>query len=566
MSEETEKDAVIWILIDHSSRQAAFEDVGEHLSEQGVEIQIVTITEVLGSVARDALTGGAERLLRGLRVAFQGRSSDEDLLGAVRRARPDVLAVTNGRYLRALGLLENLTGIKTLQVGVLANYNLSTDWMNSGVGAYVVPHADFRERLVANGARAERVLIAGPPIRPGFARDVDREAVRDEFGFGDSKSVLVRADSFPAKNLEKLVFQCSLVEGDVRFVFHHNGDQSTASTLRAAADKYGLPAAMFGSVPDLERFVVAADAVLAPVQDPYISELVVASRPMILVGADEDHASQSEFLVEQGAAWHIADVLRLGSELERALTDEDLDAMTGAAEGLGSREANRAVADALGSALEHAEEWMVSPATAPPDDGEPAGDGGDGEEAPESTGPFETIGRGSRDKSADSEAAPSSDSPGAEEPSRAPSRSYAGISKSEAKDQLAELILIERDIERELTEVTRQQERWRKRLDLAREWNEEDLAQEAEDVLREYLEEAKPLERELADVRRQKEKLKSAARGDAPSSADQPAGLIGDEREDGGRSRADMERRFQRLELDRDLDDLKDRIKRELGE
>ena len=563
MSQDTEDSAVIWILIDHSSRESAFESVGEYLSEQGVDIQIVTITEVLGSVARDALTGGAERLLRGLRVAFQGHNSDEDLLGAVRRARPDVLAVTNGRYLRALGLLENLTGIKTLQVGVLANYNLSGDWMNSGVGAYVVPHADFRERLVANGTREDRVLVAGPPIRPGFAREVDRETAREEFGFGDGKAVLVRADSFPSKSLEKLVFQCSLVEGDVRFVFHHNGDQSTASTLRAAADKYGLPAAMFGRVSDLERFVVSADAVLAPVQDPFISELVVASRPLVLVGADENFASQSEFLVEHGAARHIADVLRLGSELERVLSDEELDEMAGAAADLGSRAANHAVADALGAALEHADEWMVSPATAPPDDEGPEdGDEGD-EQTPDSAGPFESIGRGKRTEPATEQQADDQQGQGDR---RAPTRSYAGISKSEAKDQLAELILIEREIERELSEVARQQERWRKRLDLAREWNEEDLATEAEDILREYLEEAKPLERELADVRRQKQKLKAAAHGGSSESGREPAGLIGEEGDDEGRNRDEMERRFQRLELDRDLDDLKDRIKRELGE
>ncbi|MGM0558263.1 MAG: hypothetical protein ACQEVA_17900 [Myxococcota bacterium] len=565
MSEKTEKEAVIWILIDHSSREAAFEDVGEYLSEQGVQIQVVTITEVLGSVARDALTGGAERLLRGLRVAFQGHSSDEDLLGAVRRARPDVLAVTNGRYLRALGLLENLTGIKTLQVGILANYNLSTDWMNSGVGAYVVPHADFRDRLVANGARAERVLVAGPPIRPGFTKEVDREEVRAEFGFDDSKTVLVRADSFPTKNLEKLVFQCSLVEGEVRFIFHHNGDQTTASTLRAAAEKYGLPAAMFGQVDELERFVVAADAILAPVQDPFVSELVVASRPLMLVGADEHFASQSEFLVEQGAARHIADVLRLGSEMERALSDEELAEMAGAASQLGSREANRAVADALGAAVEHADEWRTSPATAPPDDGEPVGGPEDGgEEAPGAAGPFETIGRGSRGGGTSSETA--EDAPETSE-ERAQTRSYAGISKSEAKDQLAELILIERDIERELSEISRQQERWRKRLDLAREWNEDDLALEAEEVLREYLEEAKPLERDLADVRRQKQKLKAAAHGgEEPGSRRAPAGLIGAEGDEDGRDRSEVEQRFRRLELDRDLDDLKDRIKRELGE
>jgi phage shock protein A len=141
-----------------------------------------------------------------------------------------------------------------------------------------------------------------------------------------------------------------------------------------------------------------------------------------------------------------------------------------------------------------------------------------------------------------------------------------GLSQAEAKEQLAQLILLERDLERRVSEIERQQERWKNRLDLARDWNEEDLAREAESVLRGYLSEAESLNAELGDVRLQKDKLRQAARSEAErrgAGRDQgPPSQPGP----GSERIPNMEGRFQKMEVDSDLKGLKDRIRRELGE
>jgi hypothetical protein len=431
---ESGAEATVWILVDRSARHAAFETVADLLDEQGVNAQIVTITEVIGSVARDALTGGAERLLRGLRVAFQGRTAEEDLLGAVRRARPDVLAVTNPRYGKALNLLESLAGIRTLQVGILPDYNLSTDWINSSLQAFLVPTDEHRKRLVANGFLPERILVAAPAIQAGFSGEVDREATREQFGCDDAMVVLGRGEGCAPHVLEKLVFQATLVETGARFIFHHNGDSAAAAALRRAADQYGLPAAMFGKVNDLERFVAASDLVLAPTSEPYVAEFLAQGRPLLLVGAEEQGAAQAEFLGEAGAARHVVDVLRLGSEIERALDDETLPKATEAAQELGARDGSAQVARALKTAVEHSDEWLSVPAGGTTPEREPTEGPEDGkDQAPdeEPFGPFESIGTGKS-------AAGTAPADQAEEGAKAGrERSYSGISAAEAKEQLA---------------------------------------------------------------------------------------------------------------------------------
>src|SRR5690606_22267911 len=109
-----------------------------------------------------------------------------------------------------------------------------------------------------------------------------------------------------------------------------------------------------------------------------------------------------------------------------------------------------------------------------------------GDEAPADDSPFESIGETSTSAT--------------HEPS------YAGISKAEAKDQLAALILSERDVEKRLAEAEKQQARWRGRLEMAREWKEDDLAAEAESILRGYLDEFEKLQTERAAITRQKDK------------------------------------------------------------
>ncbi|AWV90127.1 hypothetical protein [Bradymonas sediminis] len=572
-----EASTTVWIMVNRSTRESAFEAVAERLRADGVDTQIVTLSDVIGSVARDAFAGGAERVLRGLRVAFQGRGLEEDFLGAVRRARPDILAVTNPRYARALGLLESLSGISTLQVGILPDYNLSTDWINSSLQAFVVPTEEHRGRLVANGLLGERVLVASPAIEAGFAEDIDRAKARKDLGFGDEQVVLVRADSFPLQMVEKIVFQAKMVEGAVRFIFHHNGDGACAAALRRAADQHAFAAGMFGKVSDLQRFVAASDLVMAPPSDPYVAETLALGRPILFVGGEDSGAAQAEFLSEAGAARYVLDVLRLSSEIERMLEPQTLSSATEAAVSVGQQDGSAQTAAALMIALENADAWLHEPT---PDAAKKAAKvgGADADSArqePASSGPFETIGNGrstSTESSSPAHAGTAQDDASgsirdAEPPAR--KRSFTGISVAEAKDQLAELILMERDFERRLGEAEKQRKRWENRLELAIEWKETDLAEEARDMLAGFVSDVHSLQRDLDDVRNQKSKLKRAAQGSSGSgssrSASEPRALLGDGSSD-RRDPREVEDRFRKMELDRDLDDLKDKLNRDFGD
>lgn len=559
------EDSLVWILVDHSTRAEAFASVAGHLQERGARAEIVTITDVIGTMARGALAGSAERLLRGLRVAVQGHS-DEDLIGAVRRVKPDLLAVTNPRHVRALSVLEGLTGIPALQVGVMPDFNLHDAWLKSGLHAFIVPHEELAARLDRAQIPSERVLVAGPAVQPGFARELDKGALRDEFGFSHSeKLVIARAENFDVVSLEKMIFQAKLVEGNVRFLFHHNGDNSAAATLRRAASDHGFDAVMFGRVDQLERYLAVGDMVITSANDPMMPEISALGLPVMLLGDAGDADAQAAFLERHELGRHVPDLIRLGAELERFLLDENLARYSDAARSIGLPGGSKEVAEAIAKALIHAPQWReAATGGGREDDNDAGGDDGDDSRNRGFGGPFESIGsRGSRDSGSSSGAGGSagSASAGGDSSGGRDVNEYAGISKAEAKEQLAQLILEERELDRKLGDLSKEQQRWRNRLDLAREWNEEDLAEEAEGILRGYMREAEPLQQELQDVRRQKAKLKEAAGGGGRGSAS--AGASGNA---SGARHSEVERRFRKMEEDRELDSLRDKISRELGE
>ena len=110
----------------------------------------------------------------------------------------------------------------------------------------------------------------------------------------------------------------------------------------------------------------------------------------------------------------------------------------------------------------------------------------------------------------------------------------------------------------------REQEQWRHRLELAREWNETDLAGEAERVLRGHLADIERFQEELDRVRVQKDKLKArvrAGRGGSSASRSQPSPPTAPTG-----SRRQAESKFRNMEVERDLNSLKERLKREMEE
>ncbi|MEL6182754.1 MAG: hypothetical protein AAFS10_27605, partial [Myxococcota bacterium] len=374
----------IWLIAD--GRQDALVRVRELLEERGAAVELLDLSDAFERIVRnqgEALLDNLRGLLTRVRQqadafatadldpepsdggaspegdppkpapdASQPQDEEKDLdqrLGAaLRRGRPDVIVVTSPRYLRGLDLLTRFSGGNALRVGLLTDYNLSGAWLKAALNAYIIPDARLRRPLVDEGIDVSRLLVAGPPVPRAYETAPDADALRASFGLAEPEAgttVMVFCDEFDSAQLDKLVFQMSLVERPMTPIFYTGDDPSRAEALRRAAQRHGLLARRLGAVPNLQDFIAAAHLVVAPPTSQRIVHILALDRPLLLAGSAGDVANQTDFLLDQGCAWHTADILRLGADLEVALGAERLGALTEAAGHVGRVTGSVEVAD-----------------------------------------------------------------------------------------------------------------------------------------------------------------------------------------------------------------------------
>ena len=551
MTEQHAQSRSLWFVSDQEAASASLATAVEALQERGIEARWVTISEVLGTVARGALAEGAERIIKGLRIADGESSRGEDFLAALQRKRPDVLVVTNPRYARALAMIDRVSDVESVQVGLIDGFGVDQAWLQSPTDYFVVPGPEEARQLESSGIDEAQIREGGPTVLPAFLEVLDGTAEAAELKLASEKpTVLVRATGFSKDRIAKVVFQCSLVEPDCQFIFHHDGDRGRAAELRRCAEEYGLKAAMFGQVPDLERYVAASDRVVAASDDAMLAEILAQNTPTMVVHQRRDigHLADRKWV-------RLCDPLnQLGTHLEDFVSADD-EAVASELETWEAADAQTKLVESLEWMVEHGRVSAAATASQVT-----AGS----EDVAEDGAPFESI--GSTSKVSDEDAAEDADRSRSEADDAGRSIPTT-MTRAEAKEELATLILSEREIERSLKDCQKQQRRWRDRLELAREWGEDDLEEEAAEILAGYVDEAGELEGRLDQLRRQKEKLKQAAKsGSGRGATRRPSGYLDEDDGPSREGREPTEDRFRQMEVDRDLEGLKDRIRRELGE
>jgi len=539
--------ARIWLVSDRDID--ALDHVKSLLEGAGAQVEMLDLSEAVERVVREQ----GSKLLDSLKVILRrtrrpddgGVGEDEEaaLSHLLARGRPDMIVVAADKYLRGLDMLSRMAGGGALRVGLLPDYNLSASWLKGALHAYIVPHDKLRAPLMDAGVDGGRIVVAGPPVGQRYQKELDGAAMKAAFGIDPAAGpvVLMLVDRMEPGDIDKVIFQMSLVERPWQPIFVAGAEQARAEKVRRAARRHGLQARMLGEVANLEEFMGAAELVGMPCVDDRVVSALALDRPALLLGDPGPVTTQTDFLLAQGAVWHVGDLLRLGGDLEVALREDRLDKLRAASSEVGHPTGTTDVVAALVELWERrAEIVRAEPTVTVPD-------------APATSGPFEVIGGPRPDPSVP----PSEHSPDDAESSPSP------LSAAEAKDELAALIMLERDLERQLASAGRERETWQHRLDLARDWNEVELTQEAEAQVARHVRDAERATSELERVRAQKDKLKARVRQGTGAGDG-----LGDKLRRTVNTIAEVlpaaEQKFRDMEVERDLSSLRERLRKEL--
>ena len=213
--------------------------------------------------------------------------------------------------LRTLDVIRDTTGVDALHVGLVGALVPPSVWAGARADAWISPDDAALQRVQHAGAASAATHLAGPPVPPSYVRELDRDTLRAEFGFGQATVVLCDVVGMSAEAIDRTLMQVSLA-GELTVLFYYGTDRGAADALRQAAAAHGVTADMFGRIEAIEEVVTSADVVVVGAGNPAVANYLMLERPVVAL----DPALMGSAFVRSGAIEVISNDADFGGFLQ----------------------------------------------------------------------------------------------------------------------------------------------------------------------------------------------------------------------------------------------------------
>ena len=279
--------------------------------------------------------------------AFKLAASFFTCLGHLARRKPDVVLGMGGYVTVPGGLMARLRGVPLALVNADAALLLSNKTLAPVAQRVLFGFpADF-------GSAAAKAQVTGNPVRNEILA-IDAPQTRFDNRSGPLR-VLVVGGSLGAKVLNDAVpTALALIPADVRPVVTHQSGKKNIDALRAAYAQAGVQAEVVDFIDNMAARYEQADIVICRAGAITVSELTAAGVASILVpfvaSTTSHQRDNAQWMAQQQAAIHLPQQALNAQDLAhtlQSLTREQCRAMAQAAQNVGRRDANDAIAAVL---------------------------------------------------------------------------------------------------------------------------------------------------------------------------------------------------------------------------
>ena len=320
---------VSWLGTSHGMEQ-------DLVPRNGIAIDAIDFSGMRGKGLQHTLTG-----------AFKLTASFVSCLRIIARRRPDVVLGMGGYVCVPGGMMARLRRVPLVLVNADAALLLSNKTLTPLAQRVLFGFpADF-------GRAAGKASVTGNPVRKEIL-DITPPETRFDSRTGPLR-VLVVGGSLGAQALNDCVPPAlSLMCSNDRAIVTHQSGKKNIDALRAAYDKAGVKANVVDFIDDMAAAYAEADLVICRAGAITISELTAAGVASVLVpfvaSTTSHQRDNAKWMAEQKAAIHLPqpelNAARL-TQLLQTTTRDDCKAMAIAAQSVGKRNANDAIADIL---------------------------------------------------------------------------------------------------------------------------------------------------------------------------------------------------------------------------
>lgn len=255
------------------------------------------------------------------------------------RERPDAVVCTHAFPCGAMAEYKRMFPDAPPVVGIVTDFAVHGFWIHANVDAYVVATEAMRHALIARRIPADRISVAGIPVRVEFAPSGEaRDALRERLDLPKDRFVaLLMGGGLGIAPIERMLRALTRVRVPLAAVVVAGRNSRISRRLAQTADSVNYPVRALRFVENVYDYMHAADAFVTKPGGLSTAEALVAQVPMVLCkplpGQEERNA---RVLLEAGAALRTRRIDELPAALETILTDSNRRArMVAAARRLG---------------------------------------------------------------------------------------------------------------------------------------------------------------------------------------------------------------------------------------
>jgi len=320
---------VTWLGTTHGMEQ-------ELVPKQGIAIDAIDFSGMRGKGLKHSV-GGAFKLV----------ASFFTCLSYIGRRKPDVVLGMGGYVCVPGGVMAKLKGVPLVLVNADAALLLSNKTLAPLARRVLFGFpADF-------GSAAGKALVTGNPVRKEI---LDMSAPQARFhARAGALRILVVGGSLGAKVLnDSIPAALALMPEALRPLVQHQSGKKNIDALREAYAKAGVKAEVVDFIDDMAAAYAAADIVICRAGAITVSELTAAGVASVLVpfvaSTTSHQRDNAQWMAQQKAAIHLPQAELSAARVRlllETLTREECRTMAIAAQAVGKRDANAAIADVL---------------------------------------------------------------------------------------------------------------------------------------------------------------------------------------------------------------------------
>lgn len=207
-------------------------------------------------------------------------------------------------------------------LAVQTDYHAEPPWVQAEVDYYCVGSDEARAQLIGWGASAQRILISGVPIDPGFGSRMDRLEVLRSLGLIPRKPVvLVMGGGMGPAPLDEIVRSLERCELPLQVIAIAGHNRAMRRRLERLRGRVALDLVIFGWTSRVTELMASADLLVTKPGGVTVAEALAAGVPLLLTeplpGPEERHV---RYLVERGAAVYAESLAQIPELASAVLT------------------------------------------------------------------------------------------------------------------------------------------------------------------------------------------------------------------------------------------------------